>query len=244
MADQLPAAGKLEKLTIKAYGKAERTSADLIGEFVALFNPGQYSTKVEIEYGKNQGQGTSGASQPFGSIKPQDYTFELIFDGTGAATPEKRDVHADVQAFLDLTAKLQGPTHRPPFLLLGWGPLQLKVILKAADISYTLFKPSGEPLRAKVAASFSEALPDDLREKKDGKQSPDLTHERIVRDGDTLPLLTHGIYGTPLQAVRIAAVNGLDHLRDLQPGARLRFPPLARGADTRKGEPPPPPGRG
>lgn len=233
--------GELKKLTIESYRDDRRT--DLIDTFTALFNPAQYSTRFEIEYGKNQGQGTSGASQPFGAIKPQDYTFELVFDGTGAATGGRVEVDAQVKRFLELTGRLDGELHRPPYLKVVWGPLQLQVILKSADIAYTLFRPDGFPLRAKVTAAFSEALPDALREAKENKKSPDLTHVRTARDGDTLPLMTHRIYRTPLLAVRVAEANGLDHLRDVPPGATLRFPPLAKSGERRAGTPPPAPGR-
>ena len=42
---------------------------------------------------------------------------------------------------------------------------------------------------------------------------------------DTLPLLCERIYRAPCLAV--ARVNGLTSLRQLEPGMRLRFPPLA-----------------
>ena len=235
------AEGELKKMTIEAYRDPERK--ELIDRFPVLFNPSQYSTKFEIEYANNQGQGTSGASQPFGQIKPQDYSFELVFDGTGAATPGKVDVHKQVTHFLAITGKLDGDLHRPPYLKLIWGPLQLQVILKSADITYTLFQPDGYPLRAKVVAAFSEALPDALREARDNMQSPDLTHERLVRAGDSLPLMTHRVYRTPLLAVRVAQANGLDLLRRLDAGSVLRLPPLVK-SKTRSRARPPAPGRG
>jgi nucleoid-associated protein YgaU len=60
----------------------------------------------------------------------------------------------------------------------------------------------------------------------ENKSSPDLTHVRVVKAGDTLPLLTKAIYGSSRDYLRVAEHNGLDNFRDLTPGRRLVFPPL------------------
>jgi len=48
-----------------------------------------------------------------------------------------------------------------------------------------------------------------------------------VRDGDTLPLLCHRIYGDPGYYLDVARHNQLTDFRQLRPGAKLHFPPLA-----------------
>ena len=55
-----------------------------------------------------------------------------------------------------------------------------------------------------------------------------LAKGRIVRSGDTLPLLTKQVYGSADRYLEVARVNGLDDFRRLTPGQELRFPPLAR----------------
>jgi nucleoid-associated protein YgaU len=60
----------------------------------------------------------------------------------------------------------------------------------------------------------------------EAKSSPDLTHSRIVKAGDTLPLLSKEIYGTANHYLWIAQQNQLDDFRNLMPGQRLFFPPL------------------
>ncbi len=218
--------GTLQKLRIEAYRSIDCDPKDLIGEpFVAQFNPAAYALKYELEYGKQQGMGTSATPQRFSHIKPQKYTFELVLDGTGAAGPE-RDVAADVRRFMSLTARVYGEIHRPPFLRLSWGELVLCCVLDAVDIQYTYFRPDGHPLRAKLTASFSEAMSDAMRALRDRFASPDLTHERTVKAGDTLPLLVHAVYGSTAHVVDVARFNGLRGLWDVRPGQVLRFPPL------------------
>jgi hypothetical protein len=220
--------GELKKLTIMAFSSIKYD--EQVDELAVLFNPSSYQQKYEIEYGEAQGLGTTGQEQPFGRVKLQDYTFELIFDATGAAGPPRpagqNTVDPDITAFLDITGRMDGSIHRPYYLRLSWGSLVLRCVLKSADITYTLFRPDGYPLRAKVNAVFSEVIENELRAKKEGKESPDVTHARTVQAGDTLPLLVHRIYGKPTYAAAVARWNGLRHLRDIHPGQVLYFPPL------------------
>jgi hypothetical protein len=221
--------GDLKKLTIEAFRSIKRDTASRADIFWVLFNPTQYSFTHQIEYGQTQGLGTTGTSKRFSRIKPQDYTFELVFDGTGAAS-ERRDVYLDITRFLTLAGKYDGEIHRPLYLRLSWGPLQVSCVLKSAEVSYTLFKPNGFPLRAKVKAVFSEAVEDVLRVAGEAANSPDMTHERMVHAGDNLPLMVHRIYGNTLHMVSVARANGLRHLRDIQPGKVLQMPPLVRSS--------------
>ena len=46
-------------------------------------------------------------------------------------------------------------------------------------------------------------------------QSPDLTHVRMVKAGDTLPGFCEQIYGDPRLYLKVAAANGLDPRRAL-----------------------------
>jgi nucleoid-associated protein YgaU len=55
-----------------------------------------------------------------------------------------------------------------------------------------------------------------------------LTHSRIVKSGDTLPLLSKEIYGNSAYYLQLAQANNLDDFRNLQPGQEIFFPPLAQ----------------
>jgi hypothetical protein len=218
--------GKLVKLQIEAFRDVECQSR--IGEpFVVQFNPASYTSSYAVVYDRKQGAGTSATSKPFDHIKPQDHTLELIFDGTGTAS-EPREVHEDVQQFLRTTCKYDGSVHRPPYLRLSWGTLIIQCVMKSADITYTLFKPNGHPLRAKVKAVFTVALDETLRKNMENRQSPDMTHRRVVQGGDTLPLMVHRVYRSTANTVDVARFNGLSHLRDLRAGQVLHLPPLVQ----------------
>jgi nucleoid-associated protein YgaU len=67
---------------------------------------------------------------------------------------------------------------------------------------------------------------DTLRVAEERKNSPDLTHRRIVREGDHLSLMCHSIYGDPGYYLEVARFNRLNNYRQLKAGQELLFPPL------------------
>lgn len=193
--------------------------------FTVSFNPTSYTQKYEVLYDSRQGQGDIGSPQIFGKIKPQEYAFEFLFDGTGTAV-DPIDVQQAVDRFLEVTGKQDGDIHRPMYLKLAWGALISKCVLTSAEITYTLFRPDGHPLRARIKANFSENIDDALRVAKERKNSPDLTHVRVVEEGDHLTLMCQRIYGDPSHYIQVAQINSLDNYRELTVGQTIRFPPI------------------
>jgi nucleoid-associated protein YgaU len=94
------------------------------------------------------------------------------------------------------------------------------------NITFKLFKPDGTPLRAVAKAKFKGFVEDNLRIAKENNNSPDLTHVRIVKEGDTLPLMTFRIYGDSEYYLEIAKVNKLPNFRKLKAGQKIIFPPI------------------
>jgi nucleoid-associated protein YgaU len=94
------------------------------------------------------------------------------------------------------------------------------------SVDYTLFKPSGEPLRAKVKLSFSGFMSKEEEALRANRSSPDLTHLIEVKAGDTLPMLCYRVYKDCSYYLEVAKVNGITNFRDLQLGTKLHFPPL------------------
>jgi LysM repeat protein len=218
--------GELKKMVIEAFTEADYSGSAAMS-FTVMFNPSSYSQKYEVEYEPRQGQGDTASIQVFGNVKPQEYVFEFLFDGTGTAA-EKVEVRAKIEDFLQVTGKHEGEIHRPKYLKLSWGSLCSKCVLKSADITYTLFKPDGHPLRAKVKATFAENLVDELRVAEERSSSPDLTHVHEVKAGEHLSLLAHRYYGDASRYLQVARFNNLKSYRRLQVGQRLAFPPIRK----------------
>jgi hypothetical protein len=197
----------------------------------AMINPASIQRSHSISY-----SGTSRNDAPFGrtsveskfdGINAEHLMFELIFDGTGVVPGPVVSVMKKVQQLKTLIYDYDGNTHEPNVVRVTWGKLEsFEGRMESMDIDYTVFKPSGDPLRAKIKinmVSFLTHLESSLRAK---RSSPDMTHEVLVRDGDTLPLLCHRIYGDSQHYQTVARANGLNSFRRLTPGSVLRFAPL------------------
>jgi hypothetical protein len=217
--------GQLERLLIHAYSDA--AFSNQIGTFESYVNPAEIVLTYEHEFDSGQGAGTTGSRMEFKKIKPGDLTLSFFLDGTGA-NGRPLDVQAKIAEFQKTTG-YNGDKHQPSFLKVVWGTLAVKrCVLKSATITYKLFRPNGVPLRATINAVFTDAVSDPERVAMAQDSSPDLTHVRTLRAGDSLAALCHEIYGDPALYLKVARANGLTSPRDLPPGTRVRFPPLAK----------------
>jgi hypothetical protein len=203
---------------------------DSSAEFKAMLNPSEFSHKRAISYNTRKTLGQVGADTKFSAINPDTVGFSLVLDGTGVVPKipgaRRQEVEAQVKQLNDVVYKYVGSRHEPGHVRLLWGTLILFGRLTDMSINYTLFKPSGDPLRAKVTLNFKGFMSDKEAEAAAGRSSADLSHVVLVRDGDTLPLLCHRIYGDPAYYPAVARFNGLADIHRLEPGSRLRFPPL------------------
>lgn len=218
--------GTLEKLTILAYTKPDY-AGEPASRFEAYVNPNEITLSYEMEYDSAQGAGTTNSRMNFKKMKPGELALTFFLDGTGASG-RAADVQELVEQFQTVTG-YNGDIHRPNYLKVMWGTLQVKrCVLKSASIAYKLFKPDGVPLRALITANFSDNSDDTTRVALAQDHSPDLTHRRVFKAGDNLPLLCHEIYGDPRLFLRVAQANGIDDFRNIAPGTTLFFPPLEK----------------
>jgi len=225
---------KLEKLTISAFDNEKRAgmpAKDMV--FEAMFNPASYSQTFSSVWAKLPGINASGARLYYQRSDPSDLSLDLVLDGTGVdemgivTLIAPKTVEERLQSFLAVAYTYNGKIHEPNYLLAEWGNLKFPCRLKSVTIKYTSFDRGGKPLRAELAVKLVSDEEPKQRTKKEEKQSPDLTHSRVVRSGDTLPLLTKEIYGSSAAYLDVARWNGLDDFRQLTPGQELLFPPLA-----------------
>jgi len=215
--------GELIKLKIRSFKDAKFSEKDKV--FEVMFNPMEYSLKYNIESDDSQGIGTSGSEPTFNKITPQDLSLDFTIDGTGV-TGDKIDVPEKVTEFLDVTHNYKGDEHRPRYLIIEWGTLLFKCVLKTASVKYTLFNSDGKPIRAKLSTSFKRFVEDELRAAEEDSSSPDITHMRSVQEGDMLPLMCFKIYGDSTYYLQVAEANELTNFRNLEPGRQIFFPPI------------------
>jgi hypothetical protein len=231
----MPATGKLEKMLVLAFessveaetgGKAEAKDS-----FEALINPENYTLEYKLKFSESgQGHGTSGKQLKYEYTEPEEMTFEFLFDNTGLIDSKPRDsITDDIKKFRQVLLDYQGDSHEPRHFKLVWGENSIfKGRVTEVAITYKLFKPDGTPIRAVAKVKFKASIEEQKRAAKENKSSPDLTHLRKVKMGDTLPLMCYRIYGDPKYYLQIAKINELTTHRRLEPGTNLAFPPLAK----------------
>lgn len=241
--------GELLKMRIFSYGKPDRLGLP-VQMFDMMYNPNTYSVKYAVEFHDTEAQGTGGTQLKFKRVPPKDYSFEFILDGTGASDPgtlaglaqgvpilgevvEQLSVKLLVQRFLDVAYQPAQENHRPHYIKLLWGAaFCLDCVMTSADVTYTLINSDGTPLRAKINATFRESKEPGMWEQLLKFRSPDLTAQRQVNRGDTLPLLSDTEYDDPSYYLELARVNRVKNFRRLRVGQELNFPPLRPASES------------
>jgi nucleoid-associated protein YgaU len=236
--------GELTKLKIKAFSDEQFSEEVADGEFRTLLNPETYVFKYKIEQNDDQASGTSASAPRFNRALPEDLELEFVFDRTGVLTDygstgtaddktfkdEGRGVIDDLEHFKKVVFDYNGEEHKPNYLIISWGTLLFKGSLSEMDITFKLFKPDGTPLRATANAKFKGFVEDNLRVAMENSSSPDLTHVREVKKGDTLPLMTFRIYGDSRYYLEVAKANRITNFRKLEVGQRIFFPPIEKSS--------------
>ncbi len=239
-------AGEIKKITIGTYEDSSYKNIIKSKAFEALINPTGFSFTRKNEYNTTQEPGTSATDPKYVSASPQSLQLEFLFDGTGVTKANsgnklinkikeglgkrnpfsKKAVEDQLAEFYVATGNYNGSIHKPYNVIIIWGEFEFKGVLTEFTIDYKLFNNDGTPLRAIGKATFAGAVSKELAARTVKTSSPDLTHKRIVQDGDTLPLMTERIYGDSKYYLEVAKVNGLVNFRQLKPGSEVYFPPI------------------
>ncbi|SHF18672.1 hypothetical protein SAMN05443144_10663 [Fodinibius roseus] len=227
--------GKLAKMMILSFATDKKgKKKGPPRPFPVMYNPERFSESISTRYQPQYEPGDSGEEQAYEHIEGKEVSFEFLFDATGAsvnsiqgeAASKLGGVDAQIELFLKLTHERDEQEHQPPKLTLVWGTFIFDCRLVSADIEYMMFNPSGRPLRAKVDATFKGDRPRVLQAAMDKLFSADLTHVRVVKAGETLPLISEKVYGDPKYYLQIAEINGITNFRNINPGMELILPPI------------------
>ncbi|MCG8415963.1 MAG: hypothetical protein MI746_17245, partial [Pseudomonadales bacterium] len=174
----------------------------------------------------------------FHKTLPDEISFQIYIDGTGVvldyatATSDDRpvqydDVKTQLKNLNSVVYEYKGIDHEPQVVRLLWGSMIFYGRLASMQLTYKLFKPNGEPLRATADMKFTGFVSKEESSLSARTSSPDLTHVVEVKAGDTLPLLCNQVYKDSAYYLAVAEANGLSHFRDIKPGQKLFFPPLS-----------------
>jgi nucleoid-associated protein YgaU len=192
-----------------------------------MFNPNEFNiTKSNLWFD----QQTIGQNQPrtvFVSGQPATMTIRLFFD-----TYEQK---MDVRYYTDKIAKLMeiGPREegerskkRPPKVIFGWGLIQtFPAVITSVNQRFTLFLPTGTPVRAWMDVSLREFGSDSLPGQNPDSAGAGGRGTHLVAAGETLDVIAFQELGDTRLWRRLAEVNGITDPLNLAPGSVLAVQP-------------------
>jgi hypothetical protein len=217
----------LELMKITGYTDENFQQAFAGQPYTVMINPDTIKWQRGIEYNEQQAPNTSAPSQKYKSTPVEKLNFDIVIDCTGIVDSKRVDMNQEISSLESIIYTYNGKIHRPNFVKVQWGKsLVFKGVLKSMDTSYTLFKPDGSPLRAKLSLGFSEYISPQSVEELDAKKSPDITHLISVVEGNTLPQLCEQTWNDDSYYIQVAQYNELNKFRNLKGGQKLIFPPI------------------
>jgi nucleoid-associated protein YgaU len=208
----------------------------------ALFNPERYTVTKGVQFAEIGIPGLDSPVLQFVRGQNEKISMELFFDTTdqGMVDPvtDVRTLSGQVYQLL----KVDGSTHAPPRVTLAWGDdSQLTsygssvspwLVAESVTEEFSLFAPSGIPLRAKLNVTFREAWTIEQQLQATPRHSSDRTSVRQVQRGQTLAYISYLEYGDATQWRVIADANNLENPRVLTPGVTLTIPRNVAGGGS------------
>src|SRR6267142_3206920 len=211
-------------------------------EFEVLFNPSSYSISKSVTWKSLSDSLSSGSSATaetnlefnapllnFGGGNSRVLTLKLFFDVTEPINGQPiKDVRELTNKFVKLTRiERTGKTPQPPICDIRWGNVTPRNsdfpftgVVTSLDQEFTLFRRTGEPVRANLTVVFTEYL---LPETDQRENDPEFT-TWMVKRGDTLSLIAAHMYGDPTLWRVLADANNLADPRQLEIGITLNIP--------------------
>ena len=248
--------GIIEKMRIEVYPYDTFKENEALKTIFVQINPEGYSTTQTVHYHDEAPQGATGKKPEFDKISGDEVSFEFMFDSSGVIPPAKfvagkqedlsplesvvdslqpaimnplgqtASIEKELEEFKSLLTGYHGDTHEPRYLRLIWGGYLLECRCTSITIAYKLFRRDGRPIRAVATCAFAGTQSYKLMQAKQNQQSPDVTHERILKLDDKFTIMARQIYNSDNYYVDVAKANNLLSFRNIPVGSKLNFHPL------------------
>ena len=201
-----------------------------------LFNPTEYSIDRGASYAELQVPGADMPILQFVCGEAQTLTLELFLDGTNSREPI---VERNLSRLRDFV-RIHGDLHAPPVCRFEWGRSVTEGSSQGAQENaftgvvtslrerHTLFNEDGRILRSRVTLTLKSYRSVEVQNRETPRESPDRTHIRVLREGETLSQLANELYGDARLWRVIAAENEIERPLFVEPGTALRVPSLPR----------------
>lgn len=208
------------KFTITGIFEKEDTAGET---FVFQLNPESLTHNRSLIVESKDVGDTEGQVNQFKSYGDETLDLDFIIDTTGAIPNSPASVDATIDSLVSCCYEYKGEQHKPNYLLVQYGAFTFRCQMTSMTSEYLLFDGFGNALRARIKMSLKG-----MKIKSEKKSSPDMSHTKTIREGDSLPLLCKEIYGKMDYYLQVAEHNGLTNFRELEIGSNIEFPPLQR----------------
>ena len=219
-------------MTTKSTGeltKAFLTNVETNQQIEFLFNPTEYSLSKSNSWDSVAIVGFDVPPTEFQGGNPTTLSLDIFFD--------TYELNQDVRTYTDKVFKLtkisnetrqNGQRGRPPRVLFNWGRVfSFQAVITSLSITYTLFKPDGTPVRAKMKLNLQECEDASMQPAQNPTSQGSFGHKvHVIQPGDTIDLIAFKHYGDPKSWRLIADTNSLDNPKDLRVGQVLEIAPL------------------
>ncbi|MBL7780638.1 MAG: hypothetical protein JNM22_05420 [Saprospiraceae bacterium] len=229
----------LQKIIIIGFGDKNVTDKET-GRFVLPINPENISRNHQINLENSASGGSQHNDGKHANTPSEDLRLEFLLDNTGTVEGNLLNgtpVSKQVEDFLNLTYKLQGNIRKPNFLkILWWDGFAFDCQLTNAQVTYTLFKPDGTPIRAKVNASFKQHTSAELRVVIEDKTSSVFTKvQSALEAGERITSVAQKAFSDASKFLEIARANDLVNFRKRLENAPLALPGISEAANQAQG---------
>lgn len=209
--------------------KAKILNLDKGGEIPCMFNPKEYTFAKQNSWTRGKTKGSNVPPLEFSGGQPATMQISLFFD----TYADKKDVRSEftdaIWGLMLVDDSLKDPKNkksRPPKVRFQWGEAwTFDAVITSISQKFTLFLPSGTPVRATLDVTFQQ-IKDEKLFPRQNPTSGGVGGGKLwtVSTGDTLAWIAYKEYGDPTIWRAIAEANNLSRVRRLRPGMVLEIP--------------------
>lgn len=206
----------LKKATITIHRGKNEEKKETVS---VLFNPNQYSIQLSNKYKWFDINGLSTQLHQFLNGQKRTLTMELFFDSYA----EQKDVRIYTEKITNIM-KIDEEQGKPPRCTFAWWKFSFTGVIESITQTFTMFLPSGIPVRATLNVTFSEALSDKEQEMIKANFTEDQYRQYKLKENEELTNVAYREYNDPTRWRDVAYANNIDNPRMVQSGMILNIP--------------------
>ncbi len=194
-----------------------------------MFNPFEYTVTKQNSYKEERQNRSDVPSFEFEKAGPQTLKLSLVFD-TYESDEDVSLQTNQLWKLMESKTRREGNRNRkvpPPEVAFEWGVFRFVAVITNMTQKFTLFKPDGTPVRAKVDVTFTQHKDlEDYPSQNPTSGGGDIERVWRVIAGDRLDTIAHEVYG---DATRWRVIADYNHLTDplaLRAGQQLIIPAI------------------